>query len=90
VNEFIIVPIHNKGDKTDYSNYHGMSLLSTSYTILSIILPSGIISVGFNVTDQLPIRSFAICQILKKKLEYNETVNQLFIDVKKAYDSIRT
>jgi hypothetical protein len=30
-----------------------------------------------------------ICQILEKKWEYNETVHQLFIDFKKAYDSVR-
>jgi hypothetical protein len=33
---------------------------------------------------------FCIHQIVeKKKLEYNETVHQLFIDFKKAYDSVR-
>jgi hypothetical protein len=26
---------------------------------------------------------------MEKKLEYNETVHQLFIDVKNAYDSMR-
>jgi hypothetical protein len=30
-----------------------------------------------------------ICQILEKKWEYNGTVHQLFIDFKKAYDSVR-
>jgi hypothetical protein len=34
----VIVPIHKKGDKTDCSNYPGISLLSTSYRILSDIL----------------------------------------------------
>jgi hypothetical protein len=33
-----MVPIHKKGDKTECSNYKGISLLSTSYKILSNIL----------------------------------------------------
>jgi hypothetical protein len=37
------------------------------------------------LTDQI----FCIRQILVKKWEYNETVHQLFIDFKKAYDSVR-
>jgi len=28
-------------------------------------------------------------QILEKKWEYNEAVPQLFIDIRKAYDSVR-
>ena len=32
---------------------------------------------------------FCIRQILEKRWEYNEAVHQLFIDVKKAYDSVR-
>jgi hypothetical protein len=31
---------------------------------------------------------FCVLHVLKKK-EYNETVHQLFIDFKKAYDSVR-
>jgi hypothetical protein len=36
-------------------------------------------------TDQI----FCIRQILEKEWEYNDTVHQLFIDFKKAYDTVR-
>jgi len=37
------------------------------------------------VTDHI----YCICQILEKKWEYNEAMYRLFIDFKKAYDSVR-
>jgi hypothetical protein len=44
--------------------------------------------VGFDVTGQLLIRFSAFVRYWRKKWEYNETVHQLFIDFKKAYDSV--
>jgi hypothetical protein len=40
--ESIIVPVHKKSDKTDCSYYHGISLLSTSYKMLSSVLLSSL------------------------------------------------
>jgi hypothetical protein len=97
--ESIIVSIHKKGDETDCNNYRGISLLSTSYKMLSNILLSRLVlyvdeiigdhRCGFrhnrSTTDQI----FCIRRILEKIWEYNETVHQLFIDFKKAYESVR-
>jgi hypothetical protein len=49
----------------------------------------GTISADFYVTDQLLIRLSASLRYWRKQWEYKETVHQLFIDFKKAYDSAR-
>jgi hypothetical protein len=48
----------------------------------------GINSVGVDVTDQLLIR-YLHSSDSGKKFEFNERVRQLFVDFKKAYDSVR-
>jgi hypothetical protein len=93
------VPIYKKGDKTDCSNYRGVSLLSTTYKILSNILLSrltpyaeeiiGYHQCGFRRNRSTTDHILSIRQILEKKWEYNEAMHQLFIDFKKAYDSVR-
>jgi hypothetical protein len=47
----------------------------------------GLTSVDFGVIDERLI-TFSIRHIVEKKLEYNITVHQLFIDFKKAYGSV--
>ena len=49
----------------------------------------GIMNVDFDETVQLLTIYSAFVKYLKKKWEYNEAVHQLFIDFKKAYDSVR-
>jgi hypothetical protein len=96
--ESTVVPIHKNGDKTDCSNYRGISLLSTSYKIFLNILLSRLIPYADEITgshqcgcqcnrsttDQI----FYIRQILEKKWGYNGTVHQLLTNFKKAYDSV--
>jgi DNA polymerase sigma len=41
---------------------------------------------GFNITDQLLIGFSPFVRYWRKKWEYSETVHQVFIDFKKAYD----
>jgi hypothetical protein len=88
------------GSPCHYSMAHfrGVSLLSTSYKILSNILLSRLspyideiigdhqceFPCNRSTTDQI----FCSRQILGKKLEY-ETVHKLFMDFKKAHDSVR-
>jgi len=96
--ESIIVPIQKKGDTTDCSNYMGISLLPTTYKLLSNILLSRLIpyakefmgdhQCGFRRNRSTIDHIFYIRQILEKKFEYNDGVHQLFIDFKKAYDSV--
>jgi hypothetical protein len=97
--ESIIVPVHKKCDKTDCSNYRGISWLSTSYKMLSNILLSrlnpyieeinGYHQCGFLRNRSTTDHIFCIRQMPEKKWKYNKTVYHLIIDFKKTYDSVR-
>jgi hypothetical protein len=73
--------------------------LSTTYKILSNVLLLRLTSYaeeiigdhqcGFRRNRSTTDHMISIRQILEKKWEYNEAVHQLFIDSKKAYDSVR-
>jgi len=72
----ITVPIYKTGHKSVCSNYRGISLLPTTYKILSNILLSsltpyaeeiiGIINVDFDATGQLMIIYSAFVKYLRK------------------------
>ena len=49
----------------------------------------GIINVDSDAIGQLLIIYSVFVKYLRKKLEHNEAVHQLFINFKKAYDSVR-
>jgi hypothetical protein len=74
--ESIILLVHKKSDKTDCSNYRGISLLLTSYKILSNIFPSrlspyideiiGDHHYGFRRNRSTPDHSFAFNRYWRK------------------------
>jgi hypothetical protein len=91
--------IYKKSDKTYCSNYYrGISLLSTSHKTSSNILLSrltpyvdeiiGDHQCGYRQNRSTTDQILCIRQILENKWEYSGTVHQLFIDFKKAYDSV--
>lgn len=96
--EAVIIPIYKKGDKLECSNYRGISLLNCTYKILSTVIlnrlreygeqaigehQAGFMS-GKSTTDQI----FVMKELASKYWEYNKDLYILFIDFKKAYDSL--
>jgi len=73
--------------------------LPATYKIVSNILLSRLIPYSEEIIEchqcvfqrnmSTTVHIFCIRQILEKKWEYNEAVHQLFIDFKKAYNSVR-
>ena len=62
--ESVIVPIHKKGDKTECNNYRGISLLPTTYKILSNILLSRLIPYAEEIMGIISVDSDAVSQLL--------------------------
>ena len=95
----IFLLVCKRDDETDFSNCRVLSLLLTTYIILSNILLSRLTAYaeeiigdhqcGFQCNRSATDHIVCICQILKKKWEYNEAVHQLCINFKKTYDSVR-
>jgi hypothetical protein len=95
----IIASDYKKDDITDSRNCRGISMLLTTYKILSSIFlsrPSPYVDEiiedhrceilrNKSATDHI----FYVRRLLEKKREYNEAVRQLFTDFKTAHDSVR-
>jgi len=96
-NEAVIIPLHKKGDKTKCENYRGIFFLNSAYKVFAKILllnrlkpyveeNLGKYQCGFrkgrSTIEQL------IGQLIEKKYEYCQHIWQLFVDFKKAYDSV--
>ncbi|KAL4084268.1 hypothetical protein QTP88_028093 [Uroleucon formosanum] len=97
--EFSInLPYIQKGDPLNFNNYRGIALLNVSYTILAYcifdrIKPRteellGDYQCGFRQNRSTTDQIFNLRQIFQKAWEYDNNLCVLFVDFKKAYDSI--
>jgi hypothetical protein len=94
----LIHPIHKKNDKTNCSNYRGISLLNMTYKVMANIIAKRLIpyteellhdyQYGFQKNRSTTDHIFALRNIMEKCYEYNINLHQLFIDYKQAYDSV--
>lgn len=94
-----IVTLHKKGDQQNCSNYRGITLLSTTYKILSTIIQRRLTNATTNLVGQYQygFRSgksttdavHCIKQILERAYEYSMELDFLFIDFQQAFDNIR-
>ena len=96
--ETIIVPIHKRGERDRCENYRGIALGNAAYKIFSSIILGKIKPYikkvmgdnqnGFRDGRSLIDNIFALKIINEKLWEYNQSVQYLFIDFQRAFDSV--
>jgi len=96
--ESIILLIYKKGNKQNvviieayyFCQLHTKFIQHHAVKVNSICRGNNWGSSIWILTQQITTEHiFCICQILEKKWEYSEAVYQLFIEIKKAYDSVK-
>jgi sorting nexin-29 len=95
----VICPIHKKNDKLVCDNYRGIMLLNMAYKVFAQVLARRLAPVTESLLGEYqcgfrPQRStmdsiFVVRQVLEKCYEFDVDIHQLYIDFRKAYDSIK-
>jgi hypothetical protein len=91
-----IMPIYKSGDHTKCDNYRGITLLNTAYKILTNIINKRMTQYikideyqcGFLKGRSTVDAIHTVKQIIAKANEYNTQIYIMFIDFRKAFDSI--
>ena len=95
----IIVPIHKKGSTMDCSNYRGITMLSVPGKIYARILEARLREKvedkieeqqsGFRPGRSVQDHIFTTRQVIEKFIERNKDLHICFIDLEKAFDTVR-
>lgn len=93
-----LTTIFKKGDKTVCDNYRGIAVTNTLSRIYGRIIKTRMEKeyqdmeaeeqAGFRVGRSTIDHLFTITQVIEKKTAYDQELHLLFVDLKKAYDSI--
>lgn len=94
----LICPIHKKDDKKECNNYRSIALMNVTYKILSYYNVDRVkpfkekiirdYQSGFRENKSKIDQIFIIRQLYQKTWEFNQELHTLYVDFKKAYDSI--
>ena len=95
-----VVSIPKKGDLTDMGNYRGISLMAAALKVLMVVLSTrlngafekeGIFSkaqAGFRRKEECVTQSACLLEITKRRKLMGLPTYMLFVDLKKAYDTV--
>jgi hypothetical protein len=94
-NKSIISPVYKKGEKSECSNYRGISLLNKAYKILATVINNRLTTYaedllsqeqnGFKRNRSTTDNIFKMRKILEKCYEYDIEMHVMFIDFKQAF-----
>ncbi|KAL4141519.1 hypothetical protein QTP88_004148 [Uroleucon formosanum] len=97
-NTAIVCPVFKKGNTAKVENYRGISLLDTSYKVLSLAVLKrlegyavdiiGEYQCGFTRGKSTTDHIFTIRQIMEKYYEHDKDLYMIFVNFKQAYDSV--
>lgn len=98
-NEALIYPLYKKGDKSECSNYRGISLLNSCYKIYAKIINQRLVPIvetqisetqhGFRKGRSCSDCIFVLTQLTEKRREFKLPTYYVFIDYVKAFDSLK-
>lgn len=93
-----LTPIFKKGDRNNCENYRGIAVTGTISKLYGKVIKHRIENEyqGMEAEEQAGFRAgrstidhiFTITQVIEKKTAWNQELHLLFVDLKKAYDSV--